>query len=169
MYDKVMIIQEKYKEISFKRTELRLKYKMFNFAQRCLMGQIVNHDQITPLKFQILTAVVLNLPINWERLLVNLLLEEAKQIMCVTEVEVVVDVHLKSEKRQLRLATKATCIVISVFKHRRWSDARDFPYNFIPKDLHQLEMAIGVAPQNSLGAPDHLRPRLVCTGQSKLG
>lgn len=70
-------------------------------------------------KFTIFTVVVLNFRIMCARFMVLLMKEEANQIVTVEEGNMVVDVHLKSDKRPFHLGTKATLIVMKFLSQRR--------------------------------------------------
>lgn len=65
---------------------------------------------------------------------------------------------------------KVTLIVIKHLSHRRWPDVDDFlQNNCIPKDNHQLEIALGVAHQTFAGSNDKAHPQPIQMGQTKAG
>lgn len=103
IHDRVMIVPDQYQETSFKRTDMCPKYKLLvDFVLHFFLGHVGNHDQVTPLKFQIMALVILSLPICWANQ-VTLLHDEAKQIECTMEGDAFVEVRLHLEKRLLRL------------------------------------------------------------------
>lgn len=66
---------------AFNRSLLKQEYQiLFDFIQKVFMAFSRTYESVTLPKFKYITAVVQRLNVNWARVLVNLLLEEATQL-----------------------------------------------------------------------------------------
>lgn len=97
--------------------------------------------------------------------MVLLLKEKTDQIVAVEENEKFVAIHLKNSKWPLRVGTKATLMLMKHFSARKLPDVKNFAaHHYIPKDSHQLEMTIWVAPRIFIAAKEDVHPHLIRMG-----
>lgn len=111
---------------------------LFDFVQKVFMAFAGIHKSATLPKFKVLTAVMQNFSVNWERVLLNLLYDESKMITPVNDRNKVMDVNFG---RPLHHGCKVNFMMHDLMTGRNWSEKVHLPEDkLLPNSYTQLEM-----------------------------
>lgn len=91
---------------------------LFDFVQKVFMAFSGTHESITLPKFKCITTVVQKLNVNWARVLVSLLLEEATQLSKVTDKGRVFPIK---QERPIRHGCKVSVLLHNLMPSHMWS------------------------------------------------
>ncbi len=121
----------------FARPLLHPEYRyLFDLIHKVLLAYTGNNDAVTPAKFRLMAAVMLNLPVNWARLLLALLNEEFVKIKeSMDDNEVVTRFQVT---KKLRYCSKVCAIINGISadtgRSMEWRGSSAFPVALLPKD-----------------------------------
>lgn len=135
------MVKGKLKEGAFPRSNLKLKCRLLcDFMQKVFLSHSCTFDYVTPYKFKMMVVIVLNLEVNWERVLLKLLKDESELI--VDKEDGFIEV-----KKSLKMCTKIYFMILKKFhKGKTLKDAVLFNVKkLMPKDQRYLEMTVGIA------------------------